>query len=349
MLAISITIGKGGLNRILLTNVELQCSTNDTQSEGVTLPSTDRRSVHIRTILSQNPDPAATLTLHIAVENTFLHDEAIATINPDESVTISIPKPDRYDPNPLPPVILLVAMQRPKLIGRVLEAAAIIGVMGICVVAASKVEKSYWDCKLFRNEGKDIKQEQNGEQNNKATKEASTNAPSAELPGRLHMFREENAADLSMARATRRVDILPAVRRRLETGLEQACCDGSVPWVYLEKRGVHAALEGVLKKHIGKDWQLIVAHPGAKHSVTKHLVNKQGSGAVLAIGPEGGWTDAEVRKLTEEMGFETVGLGTRTLRSETAAMIGLGLVHEGLRLAKHVQSQEKANGVDTEG
>lgn len=45
---------------------------------------------------------------------------------------------------------------------------------------------------------------------------------------------------------------------------------------------------------------------------------------VLAVGPEGGFSDQEV-SLAREAGFEVCGLGSRTMRAETAAMVGVAL------------------------
>ena len=48
---------------------------------------------------------------------------------------------------------------------------------------------------------------------------------------------------------------------------------------------------------------------------------------LLAVGPEGGWTDFE-RRLLMEHGFTQVSMGARTLRSDTACIALLSLVHE---------------------
>ncbi len=45
---------------------------------------------------------------------------------------------------------------------------------------------------------------------------------------------------------------------------------------------------------------------------------------LIVVGPEGGFTDEEV-KLAVESGFEVVSLGERRLRSETASIIGVGI------------------------
>jgi 16S rRNA (uracil1498-N3)-methyltransferase len=46
-------------------------------------------------------------------------------------------------------------------------------------------------------------------------------------------------------------------------------------------------------------------------------------GAILAVGPEGGWSDAERERLAA-LGFAPLSLGPRTLRVETAAVVGAG-------------------------
>ena len=48
-------------------------------------------------------------------------------------------------------------------------------------------------------------------------------------------------------------------------------------------------------------------------------------GVVVAVGPEGGWTDGELRS-AREAGFRPVGLGPRILRSETAGIVAVALV-----------------------
>jgi 16S rRNA (uracil1498-N3)-methyltransferase len=49
----------------------------------------------------------------------------------------------------------------------------------------------------------------------------------------------------------------------------------------------------------------------------------------LAVGPEGGFDDQERQELADA-GFIPLGLGSRILRVETAALVGLGLVGLGL-------------------
>jgi len=73
----------------------------------------------------------------------------------------------------------------------------------------------------------------------------------------------------------------------------------------------------------------LVAHPGGGQSIGEAL-GRAGSRVLLAVGPEGGWVDFE-RSLLEHHGFQAVELGQRPLRSDTATIALLTLVHDALR------------------
>src|SRR6185436_839500 len=47
--------------------------------------------------------------------------------------------------------------------------------------------------------------------------------------------------------------------------------------------------------------------------------------ATVAVGPEGGWSAAEV-KAARDSGFETLTLGRRTLRADAVAIIAIGVL-----------------------
>ncbi|MFH0952893.1 MAG: RsmE family RNA methyltransferase [Verrucomicrobiota bacterium] len=71
----------------------------------------------------------------------------------------------------------------------------------------------------------------------------------------------------------------------------------------------------------------LLADPGAAHRITDLIVPGRGIRVLLAVGPEGGWTDFE-RDLLQEHGFLPVTMGARTLRSDTACIALLALVHD---------------------
>lgn len=66
----------------------------------------------------------------------------------------------------------------------------------------------------------------------------------------------------------------------------------------------------------------LVAHPYAANSTAAHVAERADGNRdrlVLAIGPEGGWTDEEVARL-EAKGFARYSLGERILRTDTATI-----------------------------
>lgn len=276
-----------------------------------------------------------------------MHEAAPAIINADGSVRITLPLSARIPVRPPPPVLLLIAMQRPKAMARILEYAAQLGVSAILVVAADKVEKSYWDSKLFRAD-------EDSEKDNRCSVDnlhnpcvtvdcAVTSENHLTLPGRprgLHNHPERDLLD-SKQPVVRRVDQLSRVRRHLQEGISQAAADANLPSVFLHKQGILSAATSVDSEwgaahQQRQNWAHLVLHPRTRSedqklaSLTEEVENAREDGVVLTIGPEGGWTDNELQGL-EEVGFIRVGLGDRVLRSETAVVVALGLAHEGLR------------------
>ncbi len=74
----------------------------------------------------------------------------------------------------------------------------------------------------------------------------------------------------------------------------------------------------------------VVAHP-SRHRSLREVAHERGAARLLlAVGPEGGWNDFELR-LLEAHGFEAIGMGARTLRTDTACLALLALAHEALR------------------
>ena len=78
---------------------------------------------------------------------------------------------------------------------------------------------------------------------------------------------------------------------------------------------------------VGGQW---VAHPGGRREPADGAAGPR----LLAVGPEGGWSDYELRMFAA-CGFETFGLGERTLRTDTAciallAVFGQELAGRGL-------------------
>jgi len=75
----------------------------------------------------------------------------------------------------------------------------------------------------------------------------------------------------------------------------------------------------------GPDTVLLVAHPGGEPLHRRAAAVADSAEVVLAIGPEGGWTDVEVGDLVAR-GAHVVGLGPTVLRTEHAAAAALAVL-----------------------
>ena len=115
-------------------------------------------------------------------------------------------------------------------------------------------------------------------------------------------------------------------RPLLIEGLQQAR-DTRLPGVSVHRR-FRVLVEDDLDR-LSSATVRLVAHPGETRPVADALRHQREARVLLAIGPEGGWNDFELRLLTER-GFTAIGMGARTLRSDTACVALLTLVHDAL-------------------
>ncbi len=114
-------------------------------------------------------------------------------------------------------------------------------------------------------------------------------------------------------------------RPLLIEGLQQAG-DTRLPRVSIHRQ-FRILVEDELIASSG-EWRL-VAHPGNDRSVLAMAREPQRPRALLAIGPEGGWNAFEL-DLLKRHGFEGISLGPRILRTDTACIALLALLHETL-------------------
>ncbi len=188
----------------------------------------------------------------------------------------------------LPPWIdLVLAPPRPRAMKRLLPQLATLGVRRIVLVGAEKVEKAFWGAQLLKEE---------------------------------------------------------IYRPLLVDGLQQAGTT-AVPTIETFKSFRHF-VERKLDAHFEGQGVRIVAHPAATRAAAPAAeggprscaaesgteVGRAGARPspqvpVLAVGPEGGWTDAEVG-LLEEKGFARISLGPRILRTDTALIALLSRLME---------------------
>lgn len=114
-------------------------------------------------------------------------------------------------------------------------------------------------------------------------------------------------------------------RPLLLEGLQQAR-DTRVPIVTVHRR-LKVLIEDELDALCGPADRLM-ATPGEAGPI-RSMLDGASARALVAIGPEGGWSSYEAA-LFEEHGFRRVSMGVRTLRTDTACIAVLTLVHDAL-------------------
>lgn len=118
-------------------------------------------------------------------------------------------------------------------------------------------------------------------------------------------------------------------RPLLIEGLQQAR-DTRLPVVSIHRQ-FKILIEDRLDGMVGEGVRL-VADPRGTVETGIAAAEHRGRRVLLAIGPEGGWNDYELQ-LLQDHGFRLVGLGPRTLRTDTACVALLAMVHAALRQA----------------
>ena len=190
-----------------------------------------------------------------------------------------------------PEIDLLLAMPRPKVLRRLWAPLASLGIGRIVLTNANKVERYYFDSKALE----------------------------------IETIREELLRGLEQAGDYRIPQVgvakrLPPIVDRVSGVLDKEDTNG-FSWL----------LEGDSAWNLGAD-VLLLAHPGqAATSVAEALDDvKPNQRVLLAIGPEGGWTDYEL-ELLEKAGFRKVGLGSRTFTTDVACISLVSAVRERLQ------------------
>ena len=120
-----------------------------------------------------------------------------------------------------------------------------------------------------------------------------------------------------------------AFRPLLIEGLQQAR-DTRLPLVSVHRQ-FRVLVEDELDGRFERGLRL-VADPAAARSADAVVGERREERALLAIGPEGGWNAFEIG-LLEAHGFQPVGMGARTLRTDTACVALLALVHDAMKAA----------------
>ena len=223
-----------------------------------------RRAAHVAEVLRKGPGAR----LAVGRLGGRLGTGEVVAVEPG-SVTLRLSL-DRSPPPPSP-VELLLGMPRPKILRRVLQATAAMGVKRLVLLGSWRVEKSYFASPLLE--------------------------PAA-LEAELRL-------GLEQGRDTRPPEVL--LRRFFK------------PFVEDELDGLFGGMGRLL------------ADPGAEAPL--EALAPGGGRAVLAIGPEGGFTRYEAESLAGR-GFGRFSLGPRPLRVDAAVPFAVGQVELWLRAAR---------------
>ncbi|MEB2283310.1 MAG: 16S rRNA (uracil(1498)-N(3))-methyltransferase [Polyangiaceae bacterium UTPRO1] len=125
------------MNTLLLAPSELAAA-----ADGVVRLAADRRLRHVRAVHRA----AAGTVLRVGVLGGRLGRATVVRID-DTGLDLAVVL-DREPPPPAP-LTLVLALPRPKVVRRVFQAVAALGVKRLCLVAAWRVEKSYWESPLL--------------------------------------------------------------------------------------------------------------------------------------------------------------------------------------------------------
>ena len=226
---------------------------------------TARRAAHVSEVLRAAPGAR----IRVGVVGGRMGEAEVLSSEPSELVLA--PRLGG-EPPPPSPVALVVAVPRPKILRRVLQAAASMGVKRILLLGTYRVEKSFFASPALE--------------------------PAA--------IRAELLLGLEQGRDT----ILPEVSFRR-----------------LFKPFVEDELEALFPEPAR-----LLAHPAPAAPLLGALPGR-GPRAVLAIGPEGGFTAYEAQRL-EEKGFAPFSLGPRVLRVDAAVPYAVGQAEQWLRVTR---------------
>jgi len=160
----------------------------------------------------------------------------------------------------------------------------------------------------------------------------------------------EKCTEIGVAR------IIPVVARRTDAHLASAAMKRHERWLRIARQAAEQARRasppeilapvklkelggvGVLPASVesGKDAEMnthfprVVLAESEMNTALRDVLTPSASEAVLAVGPEGGWTDDELRWFSGS-GWTAASLGNNILRAETAAIVATALALDALR------------------
>ena len=251
----------------------------------------DRRAEHIHAILGAEIGKPVRIGVLNGGRGT-----GVITANQNNRVVLDcvIDQP----PPPEPRVDLILAMPRPLVLKRLWPQLTAMGVRRVILTNANKVERSYFDSHWNRPDYYRQRMIEGLEQT------GDTRLPRVETKKRLKVFLED---ELDTA--------FPDSRRMIA---HPEPCEKTPPPGFEKHAGSQApdSLETATVWSTAQAWKFIP---------------QNGERMLIAVGPEGGWTDYELT-LFAAHGFERASLGWRVLRTETACVALLALAGMGAGL-----------------
>ncbi|MGO9125461.1 MAG: RsmE family RNA methyltransferase [Terriglobales bacterium] len=139
----------------------------------------------------------------------------------------------------------------------------------------------------------------------------------------------EKCTELGVAR------FIPIIARRTESHLATAAAKRVERWQRIAKQAAEQSRR-IAPPEISQPIKLkealtlpgsnrILLSESEKDLMLKHALQSAASDVVLALGPEGGWTDSELDNF-REAGWVSASLGHTILRAETAAIAALAVM-----------------------
>ena len=297
-------------NRILFTESELSVENNNTRLH---LHASDARYEHLKTVLNKiNVGDEFKLT----VLNDCLAVGKIIESTEEDGVLIELSRNTDTVKEKMGAVSVLLAMPRPKVLRRLLTVFAQFGLENVYLFSAEKTERNYFQSDVLTEET---------------------------LIREFTRGVEQNAVDVSFPNVSK--------CRGLKVVLEELIKEDRVDLAKRVKDNKGSDFEWLLSRREEEDNRKrsqrtrvnLVAHPSndsvsvteaihtalrRKKTVTSSLSDSSEKvDILLAIGPEGGWSEKELQTF-DTFDFVNVGLGNRVFSTDVATIALLSFINE---------------------
>ena len=301
-------------NRIAFTKLELL--ENESSTVLVRLRQSDERFEHLRQVLKKTNKgdefKATILNERLATGRILSYDDD------ERSVLIEIlsTKEEEAKEEKMVTVSLILAMPRPKVLRRLLSVFAQFGVENVHMFSAEKTERCYFQSEVLTE---DV------------------------LVREFTRGVEQNALDFKFPNASKCRNLNAVLEALLSSGDEEGMAGreeniakrvngkkgANFEWLLRSMRDEEEGEGGEERRRIN-----LLAHPSsASVSVTEALAQEKSAIStnrveiLLAVGPEGGWSEEEVRAF-ETFDFVNVGLGNRVFTTDVATIALLSSINE---------------------